>query len=115
MTLTERPLLAVESRTDTPLFDAIAAAHDKLTHQMRTRPPLETPILTATTDASFFRRKGMVVYGFEPIPRDLDAERTQAKEDSIALSSLKFAIDVTETYLQDFLSRTALRPSAALK
>ncbi len=115
MTLTERPLLAVESRTDTPLFDAIAAAHDKLTHQMRTRPPLETPILTTTTDASFFRRKGMVVYGFEPIPRDLDAERTQAKEDSIALSSLKFAIDVTETYLQDFLSRTALRPSAALK
>jgi hypothetical protein len=56
-----------------------------------------------TTAASYFRKKGMTVYGFEPIPTDPAISVAGSVDERISVASLKFAQDVTEFYLRYFL------------
>ena len=103
MTVTQQPVVAPQSSTDNLLFKAIVAAGERYGHERRQMIPVETPVLMATTAASYFRKKGMTVYGFEPIPTDPAQSNANGVDERIPVASIKFAADVTEFYLRYFL------------
>jgi acetylornithine deacetylase/succinyl-diaminopimelate desuccinylase-like protein len=106
MTVTSHPIATRDSPTDTTLFDAIVAAHARFTTSMRSRPALETPIMTHTTDAALFRQIGMITYGFDPLPIDLADLHLAGNNERVAVGSIRFANTVTEAYLFDFLTHS---------
>jgi acetylornithine deacetylase/succinyl-diaminopimelate desuccinylase-like protein len=90
------------SPTDTPLYRAIE------TIAAREQAPVVPTVLRGFTDAHYFRRKGIVVYGFLPI--DLtpeDAGRMHGDDERIPTASLRDGV----RRLADMLR--ALEPSAA--
>jgi len=103
MSVSGEPVIAPQSSTDTLLFKAIVAAGEHFGQTLRQRPPVETPILTTTTAASYFRKKGMTVYGFEPLPSDTAQSGAVGFDERIPVASLKFAAEVTDFYLRYFL------------
>ena len=101
--ITDDAVIAEASSTKTALFDAIIAANKHFYPNTKFRAPVETPIITSTTDAAYFRQRGMTVYGFEPIPLDPEDEHSHGDNERIPVSSLHFATDVTEFYLKRLL------------
>jgi hypothetical protein len=109
------PLLAAESPSQTDLFDAIALQHDHFTARMRSRPALETPIVFHTSAASLFRKKGIIVYGFDPLPVDWTQSQNDGGPERLPVASLQFASSVTEAYAADFLRRPVSRAPASVR
>jgi acetylornithine deacetylase/succinyl-diaminopimelate desuccinylase-like protein len=91
------------SSTNTALFAAINSANKKFHPDPGNRPPVETPILNSTTDAAYFRQRGMIVYGFEPIMLDPHDEHSHGDNEHVSVDAMRFATDVTEFYLKQFL------------
>ena len=112
MTVTSHPIVTRDSPTQTGLFDAIATAHARFTGAMPSRPALETPIMTHTTEATLFRQLGMITYGFDPLPIDAADLSSAANDERLAVASIRFANAVTDAYLAEFLTRSPARTSA---
>jgi acetylornithine deacetylase/succinyl-diaminopimelate desuccinylase-like protein len=103
LAVTGPPIATSESPTETPLFASITAVHRRFTDSLRSRPPLETPVLTHTTDAAYFRQVGLIVYGFDPLPLDVKDIRPDGVDERITVTSIRYACAVTSAYLFDFL------------
>ncbi len=103
--VTDEPVIAEASPINTPLLEAIKRANVMVHPKQKSRPPVETPILNSTTDAAYFRQRGMIVYGFEPIMLDPNDEHSHGDNEHISIESMAFATLVTELYLKDFLGR----------
>ncbi len=103
--VTDEPVIADASPINTPLLEAIKRANVMVHPKQKSRPPVETPILNSTTDAAYFRQRGMIVYGFEPIMLDPNNEHSHGDNEHISVASMRFATRVTELYLKDFLGR----------
>jgi acetylornithine deacetylase/succinyl-diaminopimelate desuccinylase-like protein len=112
MSVTSHPIVTRDSPTQTGLFDAIATAHARFTGAMPSRPALETPIMTHTTEATLFRQLGMITYGFDPLPIDAADLSSAANDERLAVTSIRFANAVTNAYLAEFLTRSPARTSA---
>ncbi len=103
MAVSAEPVVAPQSSTDNLLFKGIVAAGERYGKDQRRMTPVETPVLMATTAASYFRKKGMTVYGFEPIPTDPAQSPDNGVDERVSVASVRFAADVTEFYLRYFL------------
>jgi acetylornithine deacetylase/succinyl-diaminopimelate desuccinylase-like protein len=99
--ITEDAVIAPQSSTNNALFRALSAAHKHFERSSPIKSKIETPILTSTTDAAFFRQKGMTVYGFEPLPIDPDDDNSHGDNERILVSSVRFATDVMEFTLKN--------------
>lgn len=106
VSITDDAVISKASPINTRLFAAIEAANRRFHADPKTKPPVKTPILNSTTDAAYFRQRGMIVYGFEPIMLDPDDEHSHGDDEQISVSAMRFATHVTEFYLKDFLSST---------
>lgn len=102
--ITDDAVMSDASPIDTPLFRSIVDANKKFYPNPANRPVVKTPILNSTTDAAYFRQHGMIVYGFEPIMLDPKDEHSHGDDEQISVKAMRFATDVTEFYLKQFLS-----------
>ena len=82
---------AGESSNDTDLFRAILKARDTFDPGI----PVMTPPLTSTTDAPFFRQRGIVVYGFEPFRLSDEDDHSHGDDEFLSRANLDFSIKVT--------------------
>jgi acetylornithine deacetylase/succinyl-diaminopimelate desuccinylase-like protein len=93
---------ATESPGETELMRVITEA-------VRQRHPdvlVTTPMLTAFTDSHYFRRMGIVAYGFDPwiIPAD-ESGRIHGNDERISLASVEFAVHLTFDVLRGIAGR----------
>ncbi len=95
---------ATESPTDTPLWRTLAAVSDKLIPGARTVPM----ILMGATDARFFRRKGVVSYGYgllsERIPFDAFSRMFHGNDERVDQESLRLSAELWEQVAREFLA-----------
>jgi acetylornithine deacetylase/succinyl-diaminopimelate desuccinylase-like protein len=91
------PVRATESATDTELFRAILRARDRFEPGV----PVLTPPLTSTTDATYLRQIGMVVYGFEPFHLSEDDDRSHGDDERLSLANVRFGLEVTYAVVSD--------------
>ena len=90
------PPLASES--DTPLFKAIRAVAERRDPQA----PVVPAVLGGFTDAHYFRRKGIVSYGFSGLPiAEEDGRRVHGDNERISLKSLREGTQVLIDLLQE--------------
>lgn len=86
------------SDADTPLFRAIrnvAERHDP-------QAPVVPAVLSGFTDAHYFRRKGIVSYGFSGLPlSEEDGRRVHGDNERIPLASLREGIQVLIELVQE--------------
>ena len=95
-TLLNFPPLASES--DTPLFRAIRAVAERHDPQA----PVVPAVLGGFTDAHYFRRKGIVSYGFSGLPlSEEDGHRVHGDNERISLKSLREGTQVLVEILRD--------------
>jgi len=88
---------ATVSSTDTDLFRAIQRARDRFEPGV----PILTPPLTSTTDATYLREIGMVVYGFEPFRLSSEDDRSHGDDERLSLANVRFGLAVTEAVVRD--------------
>ncbi len=81
---------ATESRLDHELMDSIK----KVLQQQRPDAQMIPLLLTGSTDASFLRTRGMVVYGFSPMLQMNEVNLAHANDERISLESLAFSLEV---------------------
>lgn len=93
---------ASESPLNSPLYQSIAKVLKKLDPQSKLLPTM----LTGATDSRFFRNKGIVAYGFQPMtPVEKLAEylgRVHGHDERISADCLLFGIKVLYELLKDF-------------
>lgn len=93
---------ASESPLNNPLYQSIAKVLKKLDPQSKLLPTM----LTGATDSRFFRNKGVVAYGFQPMtPVEKLAEylgRVHGHDERISADCLLFGIKVLYELLKDF-------------
>jgi acetylornithine deacetylase/succinyl-diaminopimelate desuccinylase-like protein len=79
------------SEADTPLFRAIRNVADRHDPQA----PVVPAVLGGFTDAHYFRRKGIVSYGFSGLPiSEEDGRRVHGDNERIPLASLREGIQI---------------------
>lgn len=100
--ISDPPLSSGESSIDTPLFAAIRRARDKVEAGVAPQPPIVTPPLPSTTDSVYFRQKGIVTYGFDPIPMRTEDERSHADDEFVPAASVEFGVRVMREILREF-------------
>lgn len=75
---------------------------------------IETPILTASTDAHLFREAGLLAYGFDPFPLSDDEDRAHGTDERMPLSSFRLGFDLYRAIVEAFvLAPVAPRGSLA--
>lgn len=93
---------ASESPMNNPLYQSIEKVLKKLDPQSKLLPTM----LTGATDSRFFRNKGVVAYGFQPMtPVEKLAEylgRVHGHDERISADCLLFGIKVLYELLKDF-------------
>jgi acetylornithine deacetylase/succinyl-diaminopimelate desuccinylase-like protein len=82
--------VATASPIDTELFRAIERARDRFDPGV----PVLTPPLTSTTDATYLREIGMVVYGFEPFRLSSEDDRSHGDDERLSLPNIRFGLEV---------------------
>jgi acetylornithine deacetylase/succinyl-diaminopimelate desuccinylase-like protein len=88
-TLMNFPPLASEA--ETPLFRAIRTVAERHDPQA----PVVPAVLSGFTDAHYFRRKGIVSYGFSGLPlTEEDGYRVHGDNERIPLASLREGIQI---------------------
>lgn len=81
---------ATESELDHPLADCIKKSVGRCFADVPVIPFMST----GSTDGGFFRKRGVVVYGFTPVlPKD-DETLIHAHNERISLDSIKYSLDV---------------------
>jgi acetylornithine deacetylase/succinyl-diaminopimelate desuccinylase-like protein len=88
---------ATASPIDTELFRAIERARDRFDAGV----PVLTPPLTSTTDATYFREIGMVVYGFEPFRLSAEDDRSHGDDERLSLPNIRFGLEVLFAVVRD--------------
>jgi acetylornithine deacetylase/succinyl-diaminopimelate desuccinylase-like protein len=93
---------ASESPINNPLYASIGKVLKKLDPQAKLLPTM----LTGATDSRFFRNKGVVAYGFQPMtPVEKLSEflgRVHGHDERISADGLLFGIKVLYELLKDF-------------
>jgi len=91
-----------ESPADNPFYRAL----DKSLKQLDPKAKMVPTLLTGATDSRFFRNKGIVAYGFQPMtPIDNLSEylsRVHGHDERISAESLLFGTRVLYQVLKDF-------------
>jgi acetylornithine deacetylase/succinyl-diaminopimelate desuccinylase-like protein len=93
-----------ESKAETPLYDAIAAVLREFEPKCGV-----TPMLTnGGTDSRFFRRKGSICYGFQPmypeVPSGKVVKREHGIDERISIENLVFGTSVLYETVKKFMS-----------
>ncbi len=88
---------ATSSPTNTELFRSIERARDRF----EPGAPILTPPLTSTTDATYLREIGMVVYGFEPFRLGPEDDHSHGDDERLSLENLRFGLEVTYAIAAD--------------
>ena len=98
---------ASESSMDTPLYSSIGRALKKVDPKSKLIPEM----LPGATDSRFFRQRGIVAYGFQPLaPGENPSEylgRIHGHDERISKENLKFGIQVLYQILKDFCGPTS--------
>lgn len=88
----------IASEADTPLFRAIRAVAER--HEPEA--PVVPAVLGGFTDSHYFRRKGIISYGFSGLPiSEDDARRVHGDNERIALASLREGTQILVELLQE--------------
>ena len=94
---------ATSSPVDTPLWDTLARVTGKLVPGATTVPML----LMGATDARFFRRKGVVAYGYgllsERIPFDQFSGMFHGNDERVDQESLGLSAELFEQVAREFV------------
>jgi acetylornithine deacetylase/succinyl-diaminopimelate desuccinylase-like protein len=88
---------ATASPTDTELYRSIEKARDRFEPGV----PILTPPLTSTTDATYLREIGMVVYGFEPFRLAPEDDHSHGDDERLSLENVRFGLEVTYEVVRD--------------
>lgn len=93
-----------ESKAETPLYDAIAAVLREFEPNCGVTPMLAT----GGTDSRFFRRKGSVCYGFQPMNPEESSGKVVKREhgidERISIENLVFGTSVLYETVKKFMS-----------
>jgi acetylornithine deacetylase/succinyl-diaminopimelate desuccinylase-like protein len=93
-----------ESKAETPLYDAISAVLREFEPNCGVTPMLTT----GGTDSRFFRRKGSVCYGFQPMhPEEFSGKvvkREHGIDERISIDNLVFGTSVLYETVKKFMS-----------
>jgi len=93
-----------ESKAETPLYTAIAAVLREFEPNCGVTPTL----LTGGTDSRFFRRKGSVCYGFQPMYPEVSSgkvfKREHGIDERISIENLAFGTSVLYETVKKFMS-----------
>jgi len=92
---------ATESPPDTALSEAIERALQKHAPEARLVPYL----VPGGTDSRFFRPKGIVAYGFQPVLPQEDVRTVHGKNERISVKSLEFGLRVLWDVIGDVAGR----------
>ena len=94
---------ATMSPVDTPLWDTLASVTGKLVPGATTVPM----ILMGATDARFFRRKGVVAYGYgllsERIPFNEFSQMFHGNDERVDQESLRLSAELFEQVAREFV------------
>lgn len=88
---------ATASPIDTDLFRAIERARDHFDPGV----PVLTPPLTSTTDATYLREIGMIVYGWEPFRLRAEDDRSHGDDERLSLPNVRFGLEVLFAVVRD--------------
>ena len=88
---------ATASPIDTDLFRAIERTRDRFEPGV----PVLTPPLTSTTDATYLREIGMVVYGFEPFRLGPEDDHSHGDDERLSLANVRFGLEVLFAVVRD--------------
>ncbi len=97
----------VESSIDTELFHNIEKARDNFDAGV----PLFTPPLTSSTDAPYFRAKGITVYGFEPYHLTTEDDRAHGNDEFISRDNLELGFEILRFIVFETCASKAQKPS----
>ena len=93
-----------ESKAETPLYDAIAAVLKEFNPNCGVTPMLAT----GGTDSRFFRRRGSICYGFQPMYPDVSSGKVVKREhgidERISIENLIFGTSVLYETIRKFMS-----------
>ena len=93
-----------ESKAETPLYDAIAAVLGEFEPNCGVTPMLTT----GGTDSRFFRKKGSVCYGFQPMHPEVFSGKVVKREhgidERISIENLVFGTSVLYETVKKFMS-----------
>ena len=93
-----------ESKAETPLYDAIATVLREFEPNCGVTPMLTT----GGTDSRFFRRKGSVCYGFQPMYPEVSSGKVVKREhgidERISIENLVFGTSVLYETVKKFMS-----------
>ncbi len=96
--LDRRP--ATESPVEHPMVDSIR----RVVREHHPGSEVLPLLLPAVSDGSFFREKGMAVYGFTPLLPGEEIDRIHGRNERISLESLRFSLRVGWDVVRDFIS-----------
>ncbi len=89
---------SLASEAETPLFRAIRAVAERYDPQA----PVVPAVLGGFTDAHYFRRKGIVSYGFSGLPiAEEDARRVHGTDERLSLASIREGVQILTDLLHE--------------
>jgi acetylornithine deacetylase/succinyl-diaminopimelate desuccinylase-like protein len=95
---------SLASEAETPLFRAIRAVAER--HDPQT--PVVPAVLGGFTDSHYFRRKGIVSYGFSGLPiGEEDARRVHGTNERLSLAGIRESVQILTDLLRELINSSS--------